>query len=275
MNQSFSVRSRAALLATAIAIAGFDGALAQPTGGIYQAAAITTGSDTRFRAKGLAECLRDVLVKASGEPRLYKDPRVGELMTRADQYAAYISYRDQMEGLHHHDDQGTYDRPFDLTVQFDWHRINSALQELGEKPWIAERPTIVPVISVRGFERPFDQKYLLSDEAPAGLDQRNSLRNIAERYGVHLRIPSTADFNAWGVGTDGFATPMVQPAAQQLHVTGTLDFRLDTFGWVGNWKMRWQGVDHAWRVSGVSFDKAFDNLIAGVVRVASGHSGPE
>src|SRR6516162_4089883 len=165
---------------------------AQPAGGIYQATVITTGSDTRFRNAGFAQALREVLVKASGEPRLAKDRRVEALIQGAHRRVAFFSYRDQMEGIHHHDDQGTYDRPFDLTVQFDWLSINSALAGLGEKPWLDERPTIVPVILVRGHDRPFNQQYLISDEEPAGEAQRNSLSYCAQKYGLGLRFPSAA-----------------------------------------------------------------------------------
>src|SRR5262249_35420962 len=106
--------------------------LAQTPGSIYQATVITTGHDTRFRHAGFAQALREVLVKTSGERRLANDPRIDKLISHADRLVAFFSYRDQMEGIHHHDDQGTYDRPFDLTVQFDWLSINSALAQLGE-----------------------------------------------------------------------------------------------------------------------------------------------
>src|SRR5262245_57316884 len=111
-------------------------ASAQSTGGIYQATVTTTGSDTRFRAQGITRPFREVLVKASGNPHLTSDPRVEALADHAADYVAFFSYRDEMEGIHHHDDQGTYDRPYALTVQFNWNSINSALADLGEKPWL-------------------------------------------------------------------------------------------------------------------------------------------
>src|SRR6516225_12285908 len=71
-------------------------ASAQPAGGIYQATVITTGSDTRFRSAGFAQALREVLVKASGEPRLANDPRIDGMVPQAKELVAFFSYRDQM-----------------------------------------------------------------------------------------------------------------------------------------------------------------------------------
>jgi hypothetical protein len=250
-------------------------AWAQPAGGIYQATIITTGADARFRNAGFAQALREVLVKASGEPRLAKDPRLDALTQRADRLVAFFSYRDQMEGIHHHDDQGTYDRPFDLTVQFDWLSINAALAQLGEKPWLGGRPTIVPVIMVRGHERPFDKEYMLVEEEPTAEGQRESLSYCAQKYGLSLRVPSAADVTVWNAQTAETARPTGPFGTNKLVVVGALDFRLSSFGWIGIWKATWHGVDYSWGISGVSFDKAFDNLIAGVARIASGHGRPD
>jgi uncharacterized protein len=250
-------------------------ASAQPAGGIYQATVITTGSDSRFRDAGFAQALREVLVKASGEPRLAKDPRVDGMVLQAEKLVAFFSYRDQMEGTHHHDDQGTYDRPFELTVQFDWSSINAALARLGEKPWLGERPTLVPVILVRGHERPFDRTYLISDEESAAAAQRDSLSYCAQKYGLGLRVPSPADLKIWNVRPSQFPRPSASAATNKLLVVGTLDFGQRTFGWAGMWKANWRGIDYDWGISGVSFDKALDNLVAGVARIASGHGRPD
>jgi hypothetical protein len=180
-----------------------------------------------------------------------------------------------MEGIHHHDDQGTYDRPFDLTVQFDWLSINSMLAELGEKPWLGGRPSIVPVILVRGHDRPFDQQYLVSDEEPAAAEQRDALSYCAQKYGLGLRVPSAADLSAWRVRGGENTKPAGSLAADKFVVVGTLDFSLSTLGWVALWRATWQGMDFDWGISGVSYDKAFDNLVAGVARIASGHGRPD
>ena len=250
-----------------------------PVAGLYQASYIVTGSDTRFRETGITHNLREVLVKVSGEPRLEQDPRVDALVAQADRLVAYTLYRDTMEGIHHHDDQGTYDRPFDLTVQFDPMKIDSALGALGEKPWTAERPILVPVIVVHGFEKPYLlQHRLVSDigsDSEVAAEQRGSLTLFAARYGIHLRFPSEADLAAWGVSGEGMPAPAGALAPDMVLVAGTLQFRLATLGWVGAWRMQWKHTVYEWGVSGVSYDQAFRNLVAGFVRVVSGHGKPD
>jgi uncharacterized protein len=245
---------------------------------LYQSTVIVTGNDTRYRATGMAKCLRDVLVKVTGEPRLANDPRVVALMAHSDQFVAYYLYRDQMEGIHHHDDQGTYDRPFDLTVQFDPIKIGTIVHDLGESPWKTERPVIVPFIAVHGFDKPYLLDHHLTadmtNDLPVMADQRESLVTIALRYGMSLRFPTEADWQAWKTGGQDLLAPTLSPS-KFAFVVGTLEFRLSTFGWKGAWHMDWQGKGYDWRVGGVPYDKALETLVAGVVRVASGHGAPD
>ncbi len=152
---------------------------AQERTDLYQAVAIVTGSDMRSRPTGFAQCLREVVVKVSGEPRLRDDPRVGDLAAHAAALVVSFSYVDQMAGIPIHDDQGTYDRPFNLTVSFDPARIDQALADLSEKPWRDERPVVVPAVIVRGYSA----SYLLSAEnrALTAADQRLSLARSNSR----------------------------------------------------------------------------------------------
>ena len=62
----------------------------------YRADAIVTGTDMRQRPWGMAQCLREVLVKVSGDPRLKDDPRVLELAAHADRFVASFDYLDMM-----------------------------------------------------------------------------------------------------------------------------------------------------------------------------------
>src|SRR5580704_11646884 len=138
---------------------------------LYTADAIVTGTDMRQRPWGFAQCLREVLVKLSGDPRLKDDPHVEELAVHADRFVASFDYADLMAGIKKKDDQGSYDRPHRLTVQFDPARIDAALAALGDKPWRGARPVIVPVLLVRGPKPP---GYMLSADIPAGEEQRGS-----------------------------------------------------------------------------------------------------
>jgi hypothetical protein len=148
---------------------------AQATSEFYQATVIVTGYDMRSRPSGFAQALRAVLVNVSGEPRLRNDPRVSALAAHADALVASFTYVDQMAGIKYHDERGTYDRPHNLTVKFVPARIDKALADLGERPWRGTRPTVVPVLTVRGFT---GRSYLLSAENPAGAAQRQAFADV-------------------------------------------------------------------------------------------------
>lgn len=244
---------------------------AQVTSVFYRATVIVTGTDMRSRPFGFAQALRAVLVNVSGEPRLRDDPRVSALAAHADALVASFSYVDRMAGRPYHDEQGTRDRPYNLTVTFVPARIDKALADLGEQPWRGTRPVVVPVLAVRGF----GASYLLSAESFAGAEQRAAFVDVARDFDMTVRFPPEADFAAWGISTGHFPALPTTTATDDAFVAGTLEFEGSLPGWVGSWRWRWRGVDYLWGVKGVNYDKAFRDLVSGVLRVASGHGAPE
>ena len=92
------------------------------------------------RRFGFPLCLEQVLVKVSGDPRLIGDPEVATLAGQAATFVTDFAFRDRMAGIPVHDEQGTRDRPYDLTVRFDPAKIDAALRSLGREPWSASRP---------------------------------------------------------------------------------------------------------------------------------------
>jgi uncharacterized protein len=242
-------------------------------GAMYRASAIVTGTDMRQRPWGFAQTLREVLVKASGDPRLRRDRRVAELAAHADRLVSCFAYVDMMATVPLHDDQGTYDRPYKLTVYFDPARIDAVLAQLGERPWRGARPVVVPVLLVVGPKLP---PYVLSAENPAGAEQRGSFATAASRFGMKFRIPSEAELSAWGVTIDHF--PATSPAGKtpdEAVVIGRLEWSRTLPGWVGAWRARWHGADYAWGISGVNYDAAFRDIVRGVEQLASGHGTPD
>jgi uncharacterized protein len=256
----------AAFVASAVRSGG-----GQDLNGLYQDTVITTGSDLRYRAAGFARALRAVLVRVSGEPRLLHDPRVDRLAAEADLFVASFHYVDQLAGIKHHDDQGTYDRPFNLTVRFVPALIDKALIDLGAPPWRDRRPMVVPVIAVQGV----GNSYLLDGENPAGGAQRAALVAVAGEFGLTVRFPTPAQLAAWEVTSGRFPAPPAAPSADQALVTGILEFHQALPGWVGSWKMQWRGNRYTWGIRGVNFDEAFRNLVRGVTRIASGRGAPD
>jgi hypothetical protein len=237
---------------------------------LYLATAVVTGTDMRQRPLGFAECLTEVLVKVSGAPRLANDPAVTALAERADALVDSFSYVDPRAWILHHDDQGTYDRSYELTVRFNPAKIDAVLVGLGAPPWKGPRPLLTPVIIVRRDESP----YLLSIDNPRAAVMRETIVRLASAYGVGVHFPSEDDLAAWGVGLIGPPAPLGGSQPGQLQVAGSLNWNVQAAGWIGTWRLRLDGVEHDWQISGVGFDRAFEDMIRGAVMLAHGTGTP-
>jgi hypothetical protein len=245
---------------------------ANPDAALYSAYAIVTGTDMRQRPWGFAQCLKEVLVKVAGDPRLKDDTRVANLADRADRYVASFDYADLMAGIPKKDDQGSYDRPHRLTVHFDPAKIDALLAELGDKPWRGQRPVVVPVLLVAGPKPP---SYLLSAEIPRGDEQRGAFAEAVSEFGMSVRIPTEAELGAWVATIDNFAPKPPATDGSEAIVTGSLEWNESLPGWIGQWRTRWNGVDHRWGIGGVNYDAAFRDIVRGVVLLASGRGSPD
>jgi hypothetical protein len=248
----------------------FTAAYAQESPALYQATATVTGTDMRQRPLGFALCLTEVLVKVSGTPSLRDDPKVAALAEHAETLLDSFTYVDPRAWLLHHDDQGTYDRSYELTVRFSPAKIDAALATLGVSPWRGSRPLLTPVILVRRNETP----YLLSAETPRGVEMRETIVRLASEYGVGVYFPTEADFAAWGVTLAGFPAPLGAPDPAHLQITGSLDWSVQALGWIGTWRVRQSDAEHEWQIKGVGFDQAFADMIHGAVMLAHGTGTP-
>ena len=220
----------------------------------YEARTIVTGTDLRSRPAGLAMCLVDVLVKVSGDPTLRDDPRLAPLAAHAADYATDFDYWDRMSGIAHHDEQGSSDRPYNLTARFDPARIDAALRILGRAPWPDPRPVLVLRVQVQGAGAAFD----LTAGEPRADGMRQAVTDTAAKYGLRVLLPAARDAPA-----DGVALP------------GRLVLSQAALGWVASWHLDWQGRGYDWGVSGVNFDAAFRDGVAGAMQILSGHGAPQ
>ena len=245
-------------------------ARAEENHSLYQATAIVTGTDMRQRPLGFSECLTEVLVKVSGAPALADDPKVTALTEHAETLVDRFSYVDPRAWILHHDDQGTYDRSYELTVRFNPAKIDAALASFGLTPWQGPRPLLTPVVIVRRDETP----YLLSIDNPRGALMRETIVRLASTYGVGVHFPTEDDLAAWGVGIIGPPAPLGAPGPGQMLITGSLNWNVQAAGWIGTWQLRLDGVEHDWKISGVGFDKAFEEMIRGAVMLAHGTGSP-
>lgn len=224
--------------------------------GLYEAEAITTGTDSRARPQALAACLAQVLAKVSGNPGLLDDPRVAALGPAAPGLLAGLAYLDRTGDLPKHDEQGTRDRPYDLRARFEPSGIDAALLGLGEIPWLVnrDRPRVLADITIAPRSGP--PVPLLADTDP---DERHraALLAAADRFGIPVLLRPS----------DG--VPPLAPAV--LH--GRIAW--DGGGWDAAWSLAWAGQQRAWDIRGVSFDDAYRNAMAGAAAALSGHGPPK
>ena len=228
-----------------------------PDPAVYTCRVYVTGSDTRNRPAALEQCVRDVLVKLSGNPALLDDPHAA-LGTRAAGLVEDFVYLDLMSDIATHDEQGTRDRPFDLVGHVDPVGAAAELRALGRPAWTRPRPRIdVRVAIDRG-----GQSYALTADDERGERMRQALLAAADQFGVRVALP------AEGVGMpprDGAAT---QPTSS--HLMGRFAWSDTEFGWIADWSLLDGPVPDAWQVRGVSFDAAFRSGIGGAASRLAG-----
>src|SRR3979490_1124410 len=125
------------------------GTIATAAVDLYRAQAIVTGQGEANRIIGFASCLEDVLIKVSGAQQLAGDRRPATHKSNAKSFVRAFSYHDQMSGKPIRDEQGTRDRPYDLTVDFEEKKIDDILRALDLKPWRSHRPVLAAFVEMQ------------------------------------------------------------------------------------------------------------------------------
>ncbi|CCD92414.1 conserved exported hypothetical protein [Bradyrhizobium sp. ORS 375] len=253
-------------------IAGLWGVASATAGDLYSAQTVVTGQGEDNRLGGFALCLEDVLIKVSGAYQLSGDVRLTPLKARAREFVTGFDYHDQMSGKPKHDEQGTRDRPYDLTVSFDHAKIDDVLGQLGVKPWLAPRPPVGATVAMTSGSRRF---LVVSDDRQSDL-QRDALRAAAGKRGLDVVLPTSAQ--AGSVDMDGAELPPSVLAASLpdagVRLRGHLTWDDDALRWVSQWQLDAAGAQHRWRDSGVTFDDAFRRALGGVAQILSGNGEP-
>ena len=263
-------------LALLILFAG--GAAAAPDEDLYRGKTVVTGTGEPNRLVGFARTLEDVLVKVSGDPRLIGRPEVAALGRRAGEFVGKFDYRDLMAGKPIRDEQGTRDRPHELTVTFDPAKIGAALETLGRRPWTDTRPRVVVFLGVRNGS----VTYMLAKDGERGSDQRESLAASAWRVGIPIVLPDQAAADKAGLSPDKLPAAdlaRLEDAARamggDLALAGTLTWSDAARGWIAEWRIAAKGKIYRWRVRGVNFDEAFRNAMRGSLQALSGNGQPK
>ena len=245
---------------------------------LYTATTVVTGQMEENRWPGMAICLQDVLVRVSGDPRLIDDPATTALRSNAAALVGTFHYRERMAGTPYHDEQGTRERPFDLTVSFQPVKIDGVLRSLGREPWTAPRPRVVVFLDVQNG----DIRYTLASDGDRCLGQRQAFAAASGRYALPIEIPSAAVLAAAGFdyATLASADPRslyqaAKASGGDVALLGTLTWSDKALGWIADWRMASSDQTVHWQISGVNFDEAFRNAVRGAAQVLSGNGQPE
>jgi hypothetical protein len=244
---------------------------------LYEGQAIVTGQREPERTKALPDCLEEVLVKVSGDPSLIGDRRLAPFKATAADFVAAFRYHDRMSGIPVHDEQGTRDRPYDLTVRFDQAKVDGALRSLGLEPWTGPRPRLAVFVGVQNGPTP----YVLASDGERGLEQKLALEAAAQKRGMTIVLPNSKLLADADVRFDRLPKIDAQrwrtlgkDAGGEAALIGTLYWIEQEFGWRADWRLVSHG-DHRWQIRGVSFDTAFRNAMSGSAQVLSGHGEPK
>ncbi|MGY3443537.1 MULTISPECIES: DUF2066 domain-containing protein [unclassified Bradyrhizobium] len=263
-----------ALLAAALICCG---AAMAADDSLYRAQTVVTGQGEPNRIIGFAACLEDVLIKVSGQPALAGDHRLAAYKSKAKAFVSSFDYHDQYAGKPHHDEQGTRDRPYDLTVAFDESKIDGILAKLGLKPWRSQRPVLGIFVEMQ--HGPKD--YIVSSDGTQSDLQRDALAAAAGKRGMRVVLPAAAALTSASLSAGELLkmppaklAAIVAPQGGEAVLIGRLVWDDNDLGWVTQWRMAWHGRDYKWQFRGVTFDEAFRRGIGGAAQVLSGNGDP-
>jgi hypothetical protein len=244
---------------------------------LYKAKTIVTGMREETRLKGFGDCLRSVLLKVSGDQRALDDPWLVPVLAKASDYVTAYHYHDRMSGIPTHDEQGTRDRPYDLSCDFSRDKVDAALASLGRKPWLAPRPRIALFVSVRNEPAAF---VLAADDRDAAI-MREAFADAAGALAIPIRFPKRQDLQR--VGLDAGRLPRIgMPVLDAFagHIgsshalAGMVVWSEAQNCWIAEWRF-FDGTDTAiWQFRATSFDKIFQNAMRGAAQILSGNGDP-
>ena len=246
-------------------------ALAQEN--LYRAQTIVTGIGAANRVIGFAACLEDVLIKASGQLRLAGDKRLVPFKADAAKLVRDYSYRDEKGGKPNNDEQGTRDRSFVLTAEFDEAAVNGILKRLGTRPWLSRRPTLAVFAELN----PGARRLVVSADAKDTDLQRVALIAAAAKRGMPIVLPDAAALAAIGAGEQPLAaiapaklSDIARPRGGELVLTARLVWDDRALRWNSEWGLEGQGRSQRWKVAAVTFDEVFRQGIGAAAQLLAG-----
>jgi hypothetical protein len=252
-------------------------AVAEPAAELYRAQTIVTGTGEANRLIGFASCLEDVLIKVSGQLRLAGDKRLAPYKADAAKLVRDFSYRDEKGGKPKNDEQGTRDRSFVLTAQFDAAAINGVLGKLGVTPWLSRRPVLGVFVELL----PGAKRYVVAADARDTDLQRDSLLAAAAKRGMPIVLPDAAALAAVGAHEQplrDIAPAKLAAATGRRGGEAVLIARLvwddSALRWNSDWRLDWQdgsqlARSQRWQIAAVTFDENFRQGLGAAAEILS------
>lgn len=267
---------------------------------LYQAETFVTGKREVTRIPGIKEAFRTVLVKVSGAASLLNRADLWSFTAQAQDAVSHYEYRDLMAGLPLHDEQGSRDRPYALTVHFDPRKIDAVLAQLGVRTWPLPRPTITPFVTV-DFQ---GKHFFILRQSFRGRSQRESLLAEANKRGLPLALPDAAQVSGLSAeratlddlvrrataqnsahspsqgSTQGAGQESTQGAGQKSPrdaagpkdtalLVGSLIWNEDQYLWTSHWRFHGKNDVHNWTSTSKTFDGAFRSGLDGAAEILS------
>ncbi|TIW33273.1 MAG: DUF2066 domain-containing protein [Mesorhizobium sp.] len=256
-----------------IALCLMSGAALAATEALYQSQTIVTGTGEVNRKIGFRDCLDKVLVRVSGDQRLPGKPEMAALRDKAGDFVESFRYHDRLEGIPVHDEQGTHDRPHDLTCLYKPAVIDKVLAQLGSKPWLGERPTVAVFLMAEQGTRHF----ALSADDERGEAMRESFINATGPLLMRIAFPPGSMISGMdekALHTTDMATldELARKAGADQALAGSIVWSDKDLGWIADWRLA--DETYRWQVRGVSFDEAFRVAMRGAAQVLSGNGQP-
>ena len=244
---------------------------------LYRGRTIVTGRRDETRIPGMVRALTQALVRVSGDARLASNPALAAFTRAPEAPVIDYTYRDLYAFRPIMDEQGTRDRPYEMTVRYDPLKIDAMLAAMGSRPWLAPRPALVVFLAVRHIGSTF----LLAAAGDQGELMRQSFQDAAWAAGMVVAIPAPTTITRAGLTVDGMPgvtpaelLPFVTKELGQVPLLGMLDWSKSLLAWKAAWQLAADGVSHRWGVEGVNFDAAFRNGVSGAAQILSNNGAP-
>lgn len=184
-----------------------------------------------------------------------------------------FSYRDEKGGKPKNDEQGTRDRSFVLTAEFDEAAVNGILAKLGSKPWLSRRPTLAVFAELN----PGARRLVVSADAKDTDLQRAALIAAAAKRGMPIVLPDAADLAALGHPEQPLAAiaparlaDIARPRGGEAVLTARLVWDDRALRWNSEWRLDGQGHQQRWQLSAVTFDETFRQGIGSAAQILAG-----